>query len=64
MQIPVTGVVDYTWGDLVRAVKSFRGDSDVVRAYERLRELLTLGVIECESLELPLKTKLTEELQA
>ena len=64
MQIPVTGVIDYTWGDLVRTMKGFRGDGDVVRAYERLRELLTLRVIECESLELPLKTKLTEELLA
>lgn len=64
MQIPVTGVKDYTWGDVVRAVRRMRGDDDVVRAYEKVRELLTLRVIECESLELPIKTKFIEEFLA
>lgn len=64
MQIPVTGVRDYTWGDIVRAVRVMAGDSDVVRGYEKVRELLTLRIIESETLELPIKTKFIEEFLA
>ncbi len=64
MQIPASGARDYSWGDLVRAVKGSKGDSEVVRGYEKLREILTLRIIESESLELPIKTKFIEEFLA
>ena len=40
------GVIDYSIGDLTRSLKKFRGEADVVRSYEKIRELITARVID------------------
>lgn len=57
----MTGVIDYSVGDLVRAMKKFRGDSEVVRYYEKVRELLVLRLIENKDLDASTRNKLCEE---
>lgn len=57
----MTGVVDYSVGDLIRCVKRYRGDAEVVRAYEKIRELLVLRLIERKDLDAATRNKLTED---
>lgn len=63
-QVPVAGVKDYSVGDLVRTMKKFRGEDDVVRAYEKIRELLSFRLIEKDDLDLSVKNKLLEDFLA
>lgn len=60
-QVPVAGVKDYSVGDLTRMLKKFRGEDDVVRAYEKIKELLVLRQLENKDLDASTRNKLTEE---